>query len=101
MSKEIYRFKIGSFECVTVSDGTHIYAPPVFPPPASFLFVNAPRQRLEQVLREHGLQEERWVEWLSPYICLVVDTGKHLVLVDTGADGLGPDTGKLLQHLQV
>ncbi len=100
MSKEIYRFKIGSFECMAVSDGTHIYAPPIFPPPASFLFVNAPRQRLEQVLRENDLQEERWVEWMSPYICLVVNTGKHLVLVDTGADGLGPDTGKLLQHLQ-
>ena len=100
MSEGICRFKIGSFECVAVSDGTHTYAPPVFPPPTSFLFVNAPRQRLEQVLREHGLQEERWVEWISPYICLVVDTGKHLVLVDTGADGLGPDTGKLLQHLQ-
>ncbi len=85
---------------MAVSDGTHKYAPPVFPPPASFLFVNAPRQRLEQVLREHGLQEERWVEWISPYICLVVDTGKHLVLVDTGADGLGPDTGRLLQNLQ-
>ncbi len=101
MSKEIYRFKVGSFECMAVSDGTHIYAPPIFPPPPSFLFVNAPRQRLEQLLREHSLQEEQWVEWVSPYICLVVDTGKHLVLVDTGADGLGPDTGKLLQHLQV
>ena len=101
MNKEIHRFTIGSFKCMTVSDGTHVYAPPTFPPPASFLFVNAPRQRLEQVLRENNLQEERWVEWMSPYICLVVDTGKHLVLVDTGADGLGPDTGKLLQHLQV
>ncbi len=101
MNKEIHRFTIGSFKCMTVSDGTHVYAPPTFPPPASFLFVNAPRQRLEQVLRENNLQEERWVEWMSPYICLVVDTGKHLVLVDTGADGLGPDTGKLLQHLQI
>ncbi len=101
MNKEIHRFTIGSFECMTVSDGTHVYAPPIFPPPASFLFVNAPRQRLEQVLRENNLREERWVEWMSPYTCLVVDTGKHLVLVDTGADGLGPDTGKLLHHLQV
>ncbi len=101
MNEEIHKFTIGSFKCMMVSDGTHVYAPPIFPPPASFLFVNAPRQRLEQVLREHNLQEERWVEWMSPYICLVVDTGKHLVLVDTGADGLGPDTGKLLRHLQV
>jgi len=100
MSKEIHRFKIGSFECIAVSDGTHKYAPPVFPPPASFLFINAPRQCLKQVLHEHDLQEEQWVEWISPYICLVVDTGKHLVLVDTGADSLGPDTGKLLQNLQ-
>ena len=100
MSKEIHRFKIGSFECMAVSDGTHKYAPPVFPPPASFLFVNAPRQRLKQVLHEHDLQEEQWVEWISPYICLVVDTGNNLVLVDTGADSLGPDTGKLLQNLQ-
>ena len=38
---------------------------------------------------------------MSPYICLVVDTGKHLVLVDTGADGLGPDTGKLFHHPEV
>ncbi len=101
MNKEIHRFKIGSFKCMTVSDGTHVYAPPVFPPPTRFLFVNAPRQRLEQVLRENNLQEERWVEWMSSYTCLVVDTGKRLVLVDTGADGLGPDTGKLLRHLQV
>jgi len=99
MNKEIHRFEIGSFKCVAVSDGTHVYAPPIFPPPASFLFVNAPRQRLEQVLHEHNLQEEQWVEWMSPYICLVVDTGKHLVLVDTGANGLGPDTGKLLHNL--
>jgi len=100
MNGEVHRFKVGSFECMAVSDGTHTYAPPTFPPPASLLFVNAPRRRLGQVLREHNLQPEQWVEWISPYICLVVDTGKHLVLVDTGADSLGPDTGRLLQNLQ-
>ena len=100
MNKETHRFKIGSFECMAVSDGTHTYAPPVFPPPAIFLFTNAPRQRLEQALLEHNLQLENWVEWVSPYICLTVNTGEHLVLVDTGADGLGPDTGRLLQNLK-
>ena len=49
MNKEIHRFKIGSFECMAVSDGTHTYAPHVFPPSASFLFTNAPRQRLERL----------------------------------------------------
>ncbi len=100
MSKEIYKFKVGSFECMAVSDGTHTYAPPTFPPPPSFLFSNAPGQRLEHVLHEHNLQAEQWVEWVSPYICLVVDTGKNLVLVDTGAGSLAPTTGKLVQNLK-
>ena len=85
---------------MAVSDGTHTYAPPTFPPPATFLFANAPRERLDQALREHNLQPERWVEWISPYICVMINTGKHRVLVDTGAGDLGPNTGKLLQNLQ-
>ena len=96
----VYRFKIGTFECMAVSDGTHRYAPPIFPPPDTLLFANAPKERLEQVLCEHNLQPQQWVEWISPYICVVVNIGRHLVLVDTGADGLGPDTGRLLQNLQ-
>jgi glyoxylase-like metal-dependent hydrolase (beta-lactamase superfamily II) len=100
MNAEIYHFKVGTFKCMAVSDGTHTYTPPTFPPPATFLFANAPKERLEQVLREHSLQPEQWIEWISPYICVVVDTGKHQVLVDTGAGGLAPNTGRLLQNLQ-
>lgn len=100
MNKEIHRFKVGNFECVAVSDGTHTYAPPTFPPPSIFLFANAPRELLEQVLREYKLQPEQWAEWISPYICLMINTGEHRVLVDTGADGLGPNTGRLLQNLK-
>ena len=95
-----YHFKVGNFECTAVSDGTLAYAPPIFPPPSTFLFANAPRESLEQTLREYNLQPEKWVEWTSPYICLAVNTGEHLVLVDTGADGLAPSTGRLLQNLQ-
>lgn len=95
-----YRFRLGSFECIAVSDGTLTYAPPNFPPPAILLFANAPSDSLEQTLREHDLTSEQWAEWISPYICLVVKTGEHRVLVDTGADGLGPNTGRLLQNLQ-
>ncbi|TET75971.1 MAG: hypothetical protein E3J42_02410, partial [Dehalococcoidia bacterium] len=72
MSNGSFPFKIGKLECMAVSDGTHIYTPPTFPPPATFLFANAPRERLEQALREHNLQPEQWVEWISPYICVVV-----------------------------
>ena len=100
MATDIYRFKVGVFQCVAVSDGTHTYAPPTFPPPAIFLFTNAPRERLEETLREHNLYPGQWAEWVSPYICLAVNTGEHQVLVDTGAGDLAPSTGKLLQNLQ-
>ena len=72
----------------------------MFPPPASLLFANAPRDQLEQELREYHLRSEQWVEWMSPYICLVAKTDTNHVLVDTGAGGLGPNTGRLLQSLR-
>ena len=100
MGTESYRFKVGRFECIAVSDGTYTYAPPVFPPPGTFLFANAPGASLETALGEYNLSLEQWKEWISPYICLLVDTGEHQVLVDTGADGLAPSTGRLLQNLQ-
>jgi glyoxylase-like metal-dependent hydrolase (beta-lactamase superfamily II) len=100
MDTEFFRFKIGDFQCIAVSDGTHTYAPPIFPPPAIFLFANAPRQELERTLHKHNLYPQQWVEWVSPYICLVVDTGEHRVLLDTGAGGLAPSTGKLVRNLK-
>ena len=100
MATETYPFKVGAFDCTVVSDGTLTYAPPTFPPPATLLFANAPTEGLEQVLLEHGVQPEQWVEWTSSYSCLVVNTGHNLVLVDTGAGGLAPTTGRLLDNLQ-
>jgi glyoxylase-like metal-dependent hydrolase (beta-lactamase superfamily II) len=100
MSTEVYPFKVGAFECIAVSDGTYKYTPPTFPPPAAFLFSNAPRGDLEHTLRQHNIQPEQWAEWISPYICLLVNTVQHRVLVDTGANGLDPNTGRLLQNLQ-
>jgi len=98
MDEETYHFKLGSFECLALSDGTFTYAPPIFPPPPTFLFINAPKERLAQKLQEHNLQQ--WAEWVSPYICLLIKAGKHIALVDTGAGGLGPNTGRLLQNLR-
>ncbi len=100
MSSEIYHFKVGAFECIVVSDGIHTYAPPTFPPPATFLFSNAPRNQLEQTLRKHNIQPDQWTEWISPYNCLLINTGEYLVLVDTGANGLSQSTGRLIQNLK-
>ncbi|MDQ1279475.1 MAG: fold metallo-hydrolase [Thermoproteota archaeon] len=100
MNKENFAFKIGDFTCTAISDGSLTYAPPVFPAPTAFLFPNAPKGILEQVLHEHNIQPEHWTEWISPYTCLMINAEEHRVLVDTGADGLGPNTGNLLQNLQ-
>ena len=100
MNADSHRFTLGTFECTAVIDGTHTYSPPTFPPPARLLFSNAPEERLQDRLRRHGLDLSRWTEWVSPYICLVVDTGEHKVLVDTGAGDLAPSTGRILPNLR-
>jgi glyoxylase-like metal-dependent hydrolase (beta-lactamase superfamily II) len=95
-----YQFKIGDFQCMAMSDGSHTYAPPNFPPPSVFLFANAPEEQLDKALSEYNLDSGTWSEWASPYICLLIDTGKQLVLVDTGAGDLSPETGKLPENLK-
>lgn len=99
MSADIYRFKVGNFECLALSDGTFTYAPPAFPPPSSLLFKNAPIEQLAQKFRDHNIPQGQ-ADWVSSYNCLLIKTNEQVVLVDTGAGGLGPNTGKLLQRLQ-
>ena len=92
---EAFPFKIGTFECIVISDGTFAY-----PHPAKIFFANAPKERLERVLRKHNLDPKRWEQYVSPYSSLVINTGKHRVLVDTGAGSLEPTTGKLIPNLR-
>jgi glyoxylase-like metal-dependent hydrolase (beta-lactamase superfamily II) len=95
MDSETFRFKVGAFECIAISDGTFTY-----PHPAEFLFANAPKEQLNQKLCEHGLQPDQWTGWTSPYICAIIKTPRHRILVDTGAGALGPNTGKLIPNLK-
>ncbi len=90
MKAETYRFKIGAFHCLAVSDGTFVYPP-------AMVFVNAPKEEYEEALREHHLPLD---EIKTPYICLYLDTGEHRVLVDTGAGKLAPTTGRLIENLR-
>jgi glyoxylase-like metal-dependent hydrolase (beta-lactamase superfamily II) len=99
MNTEVYRFKVGDFQCTAINDGTFTYEPPLIPPPADFLFANAPKELLKETLNKHGIQPEEWMAFVSPFTCVMVNTGRHKVLVDTGADGLTPNTGRLLRNL--
>lgn len=91
---EPYRFEIGTFDCTIVSDGSYAY-----PHPAHVFFADAPQDELERALAEENRDPEEWKEYVSPYPCLVIDTGEHVVLVDTGGGEMAPTTGALQQSL--
>ena len=90
MTSDSKHFKVGEIECAAVSDGT-------FPYPIEWLFSNVPPEQVESRLRERKLPTTH-VD--SPYTCLLVKTGNHTVLIDTGADGLAPTTGNLLRNME-
>jgi glyoxylase-like metal-dependent hydrolase (beta-lactamase superfamily II) len=84
-----FRFEIGEFECVSVSDGALNY------PPESF-FANTPLERVEKALRERNLPT---AQIITPYTCLFIDTGEHRVMVDTGAGDLGAHAAQMFPGL--
>jgi len=95
MGNESFHFQLGAFRCMVVNDGNSAYSDP-----AQIFFVNAPKEHLKKVLRDHNLDITKWKEYVSPYPSLLINTGQHRVLVDTGAGGLELTTGKLIPNLR-
>jgi glyoxylase-like metal-dependent hydrolase (beta-lactamase superfamily II) len=91
MNAECYRFQLGSFECVSLSDGSWDY-------PLKSFFANVPLDRIQEALRQCNLP----IDYITtPYTCLYVNTSQHRVLVDMGAGSLlGPKTGNLLHSMR-
>jgi glyoxylase-like metal-dependent hydrolase (beta-lactamase superfamily II) len=90
MSTESYRFTLGDFECVSLSDGSVDY-------PLQNFFANVPKAQVEEILLQRGLPIDHVT---TPYTYLYVDTGEHRVLVDMGAGGVVPSTGRLVQNMK-
>jgi len=91
MTTETYRFNLGDFECISISDGSMNY-------PLENFFANVPRDQVEALLRQRNLTTEHIT---TPYTCLFVNTGQHKVMVDTGSGhNLGPSAGKLLDNMK-
>jgi glyoxylase-like metal-dependent hydrolase (beta-lactamase superfamily II) len=99
MAEGIQALKIGDFECTVLSDGTHPGTPAPYKSPLGFLFQDAPEKELQTALRAHHEVLKEINDWIIPYAGLLIKTPDRLVLMDTGADGLGPDTGKLPGNL--
>jgi glyoxylase-like metal-dependent hydrolase (beta-lactamase superfamily II) len=85
-----YRFRLGGFECLSLSDGSWDY-------PLKNLFADVPVEIIQDALRRHSLP----LNYITtPYTCLYVNTGRHRVLVDMGAGNrLAPRTGNLPQSM--
>jgi glyoxylase-like metal-dependent hydrolase (beta-lactamase superfamily II) len=88
MASTSYQFQVGDIRCLAVTDGTHTY-------PTSAFVANVPVERFEEELQARALPSH---EYVSPYTSLFIDTGRHRVLVDTGA-GFAPTNGQLRANL--
>jgi glyoxylase-like metal-dependent hydrolase (beta-lactamase superfamily II) len=90
MSSGAFRFQVGAFACMAVSDGTGLYPP-------GFFFSNLRPEQWEPALAQRGYSSELME---VPTICLLIQTGRQRVLIDTGSGKYAPTTGRLIAHLR-
>lgn len=90
-NRTFHRFRLGEFDCICINDGGFSY------PPAHF-FKNAEQGPLDTALAEHGIAGGKIY---TPYTHLIVDTGKHKVLVDMGAGSKLPGNGELPETMKL
>lgn len=95
MSKNIYPFKIGRFQCYAINDGIRRYEDPT-----RWLYPDVPKPELTAALRNQKMDPKNWTEWISDNTCLAIKTGSHNVLIDTGSGTLEPTTGLLPGELK-
>jgi glyoxylase-like metal-dependent hydrolase (beta-lactamase superfamily II) len=92
MKPQTYRFQMGRFSCIAIQDASPPY-------PVGMFLTNLAKEQYEPWLRQRG-EDPQQIE--LPYTCLLIDTGRELVLVDTGigVDSSQPNQGKLLPLLR-
>ncbi|WP_028584538.1 MBL fold metallo-hydrolase [Desulfogranum mediterraneum] len=95
MESKYQYFNIGDFRCTLFTDGKHAYDNP-----GALLFPNAPENELGKALIQYGISIDKWPTWVSDYTCLLIDTGKNKILVETGAGEMLPEAGKLVCNMQ-
>jgi glyoxylase-like metal-dependent hydrolase (beta-lactamase superfamily II) len=86
-----HRFQVGTLWCTVLSDG-------YVANPASWYFPNAGRVELAEALGNHGPDCDTVI---SPYTCLLVETGSEVVLADAGLGNGSNTSGAILARLEV
>src|SRR6204780_4877340 len=87
----IYRYRIGAFELTALYDG-------IWYRPVTEKFIrNAPFAEVEHALDEAFMPHDKLE---TPFTTLIVNTGKRLVLIDTGTGGqISPTAGMIGDNL--
>jgi len=91
MPEGSYTFEIGSIRCAVLSDGYYAY-------PVDWFFPNADPARLAEALDRRRSPHHAV---LSPYTCLLIETGRHVLLVDTGAGPAARSSGAIVARLEM
>ena len=91
MPEGSHHFQVGAIRCTVLSDGYFAY-------PTSWFFPNAEPAALHHALGQRRLPQE---DILSPYTCLLLETGRHVVLVDAGGGEGSATTGAIRARLEV
>ncbi|MCY3799562.1 MAG: MBL fold metallo-hydrolase [Chloroflexi bacterium] len=77
MESGIYSFRVGDFNCVSISDGLQPIDAAMLPT----FFAGASPEELAIALRQHGMSPDGFDLQCSP---LLIDTGDERVLIDSG-----------------
>ena len=87
----IYRYKVGSYELTALYDG-------IWYRPITDKFIrNAPFAEVEHALDQAFMPHDKLT---TPFTTLIVNTGKKLILIDTGTGGqIAPSAGALRDNL--
>ena len=77
MSEKVFRFSLGDFQCVSISDGVQPIDAETLP-----TFFNGSRPgELATALQQHGISPRHYDLQCN---CLLIDTGRERVLIDSG-----------------
>ncbi len=86
----IFRYRIGSYELTALYDG-------IWYRPITDQFIKAPFAEVENALDQAFMPHDKLA---TPFTTLIVNTGKKLVLIDTGTGGqIAPSAGALRDNL--
>jgi glyoxylase-like metal-dependent hydrolase (beta-lactamase superfamily II) len=91
MPEGSHRFAVGRIQCTVLADGYTSY-------PTAWVFPNAAAGEVARALESRRLPQEQVV---SPYTCLLIESGREAVLVDAGAGSVAATSGAIRARLEM